>query len=304
MSAGNDGEIDRQAAMGLLSPEELEALQEDDMTPEQRAAMEAIAADDEDDDDELSGTGDGSGTPVTASDDAGTGEGEAVGDDPGDDSGNFAPRFKIDVPEDLGAQVDTLSEQQADLARRFKSGDVESDEFVAENMRISKEIARLESIKANAELAQTFNAQTEEQIWARTVDQFIRKVKREEGIDYRAEGDVSGDFDRYVKMLAGDPKNNDKDYTWFLSQAHKATKALHGVATKAAETPDPKKAAAERRKPPVASIPATLAQVPGGDGPGDVDGEFADLDSLEGLEYETALARLTPAQRERYLAAA
>ncbi len=41
MSAGNDGEIDRQAAMGLLPPEELEALQEDDITPEQRAAMEA-----------------------------------------------------------------------------------------------------------------------------------------------------------------------------------------------------------------------------------------------------------------------
>jgi hypothetical protein len=34
-----------------------------------------------------------------------------------------------------------------------------------------------------------------------------------------------------------------------------------------------------------------------------VSGEFASMDSLEGFELENAIARLTPTQRERYLAA-
>ena len=47
----------------------------------------------------------------------------------------------------------------------------------------------------------------------------------------------------------------------------------------------------------------TLAQVPGSDGPGDVAGEFADVLALDGMEYEAAIARMTPAQRERFLRA-
>jgi hypothetical protein len=40
--------------------------------------------------------------------------------------------------------------------------------------------------------------------------------------------------------------------------------------------------------------------VPGADGPGDVGGEFADVLSLDGMEYETAIARMSPAQREKF----
>ena len=55
------------------------------------------------------------------------------------------------------------------------------------------------------------------------------------------------------------------------------------------------------RKSPVDALPATLAQVPGSDGPGDVSGEFSELDSLEGLDYEQAIAKMTPVQRERFV---
>src|SRR3546814_18082157 len=54
------------------------------------------------------------------------------------------------------------------------------------------------------------------------------------------------------------------------------------------------------RKPDRYAAQPTLANVPGGAGPGDVVGEFANRDSLDGEELEAAIGRLTPAQRERY----
>ena len=36
------------------------------------------------------------------------------------------------------------------------------------------------------------------------------------------------------------------------------------------------------------------------DGPGDVSDEFGNVDALDGLDLESAIARMTPAQREKY----
>ena len=57
------------------------------------------------------------------------------------------------------------------------------------------------------------------------------------------------------------------------------------------------------RKPPLDAVPKTLAQVPGSDGPGDVDGnEFSDVDRLTGDAMEAAIAKMSAAQRDRYMA--
>jgi hypothetical protein len=58
------------------------------------------------------------------------------------------------------------------------------------------------------------------------------------------------------------------------------------------------KPAAQNRNPPAA--PKTIAHIPGGDGPGDVGGEFAHLDALDGNDLESAIAKMSPAQREKY----
>ena len=64
---------------------------------------------------------------------------------------------------------------------------------------------------------------------------------------------------------------------------------------------DPVADAKAKRKPPVDAAPTTLAQVPGSDGPGDVSDEFSDVLALDGLEFEEAIARMSPAQREKFL---
>jgi len=134
-------------------------------------------------------------------------------------------------------------------------------------------------------------------------------VAKNEGIDYNKDPARAADLDTFVKALANNDTNSDKPMSWFLIEAHKRVKALHGDVAAPAPTPAPAPAptaaqaiaaAAAARKPDASAAPKTLAQVPGGDGPGDIAGEFAGLDNLEGDALEDAIARMSPAMREKY----
>jgi hypothetical protein len=71
-----------------------------------------------------------------------------------------------------------------------------------------------------------------------------------------------------------------------------------GSAPKLREDPTPKPKAPARES---VQLPKTLADsIPADENPTNQD-EFAHLDKMEGLEYEMALARLTPDQERRYL---
>ena len=147
--------------------------------------------------------------------------------------------------------------------------------------------------------------QSTEDAWRNTITTFFHTVKTSGGTDYMTDEARRNDLDLFVKALGNDEANADKPMAWFLAEGHKRVQALHGAPV-AAPTPTPKPAAdavaAARaaRTPNVDAAPKTLAQVPGADGPGDVGGEFAHLDSLEGDQLEAAIARMTPAQREKY----
>lgn len=331
MSAETDLDEARKLAMAQLSDEERAALEEDELSPEERAALTAIAGDDNDSDDDGDDDGDDDAADTKAAgkgdeaDDKGgksdvkADEADAVlpdsdGVDDDDAPPPFKPHFKVEVPADLDEQLAALAEKEVSLAAQMKDGEIDMAEFLAQQRTVAKEIAKLESTRERAATFEELNAQAAAQEWNWTVAQFLRKVKKNEGIDYTPDSALGGDFDTFVKAIAARPENADKDFTFFLTEAHKRVKALHGIADKTVTPPkegkgdkgdkgaDGKPAA---RKPGVKNLPADLAHVPGGDGPGDVgDDEYAALDKLEGLEYETALAAMPKAARERYLQAA
>lgn len=305
-------EYDRDAAMANLTDEERAALKDDELSPEEKAALEDIAGDEEGEDDE-----DDEGSDTDADDEAAEtaapiakqaegGKNENLSADV-DEPDEFRPRYQVQLPDGFNDQIKELEDREADIALKFKSGEIEADEFLAENKKISGERLKLDRVATKAEIASEMSEQTQAQQWAWTVGRFLNEVKKAEGIDYKGDQDGLGaDLDTFVKVLANNPNNNDKPMEWFLHEAHKRTKALHGLEQKDApsEKKLDKKDAAAKRKPDTSKIPASLAQVPGGDGPGDVSDEFADIDKLDGLAYEQALAKMTQAQRERYLAAA
>ena len=162
------------------------------------------------------------------------------------------------------------------------------------------------------------NAQTAEQLWTHAVNQFMDSTARLSeaagGIDYLKDTEKWSDLDGFVRSLAARNEHAHQSMDWFLEEAHKRVLALHGMS--AAKTSDAESSAEAKpalkamdrkpldRKPPLDIAPKTLAMVPGGEGPGDVDGEFADVLALEGLAYEQAIARMSPTERERFLRAA
>ena len=230
------------------------------------------------------------------------------------------PRYDSKLPEDFDAQVKSLSDKEAELKRQFKAGELEFDDFDVARTALQSERELLTIARTKAEISQEMNAQTAEQLWVHAVNQFMDSTARLSeaagGIDYRKDSEKASDLDGFVRSLAARQEHAHQSMDWFLVQAHKRVLALHGMAAAPARSLEAEVADASKpvtttldrkpldRKPPLDIAPKTLAMVPGGEGPGDVDGEFAEVLALEGLAYEQAIARMSPTERERFLRAA
>jgi hypothetical protein len=308
-------------ALATLTPEEREAIESSDMTPDELAAMQRIAGeeggdnDDDDDDDEASSNaapveGKGAADDATKAADAQSAQAGAAEAPAPAQARQQGPRYDAPLPADYDTKVQELADREAELKRKFRSGEMEFDDFEAQRAEVLSERETLTIARTKAEISQEMTAQSAQQAWQNTVESFLDKAAKDGGLDYRKDSEKMEDLDQFVKTLAAKATNSDKPMEWFLQEAHRRVQALHGMSAPAPRADNlttqnlSDKAGAQRRTPPVDAVPATLANVPGGDGPGDVEGEFADVLALDGMAYETAIARMTPTQRERFLRAA
>lgn len=297
-----------------LTPEELEAINADAGEEENQIMRQAAGGDDDADGDDADDDGDedsgkagapveGEGAkPAAAADDADADADKDAGNDAGEEEKPAAKEvpYAAPLPSDYDDQIKAIKDEDAALRQKFKDGEIDIDERDAGLAALSEKRESLVILRAKAEIAQEMTQQSAQRQWETTVATFLSGAAKEEGgFDYRKDDGKRADLDQFLKILADKPENADKSMDWFLQEAHKRVKALHGVA------PVPKREtvadAVAKRKAPVSAVPKNLSQVPGSDGPGDVDGEFADIERLEGLEYEAAIAKLTPAQREKFL---
>jgi hypothetical protein len=234
-----------------------------------------------------------------------------------------APAFKADLPEDFEAQVKTLRDDAAALRKRLADGEIDVAEFSEQQEAIFDRRANLDALRVKAEVAAELSKQTGEQSartqWVNTVNAFVAATAAAGDIDYGKDADKAQQLDAFVRALGNDPRHNDKPMDWFMKEAHRMVRAYAGLPPVHDGAKPPSgdappagdkakaavKAAVAKRKPPLADAPKNIAHVAGGPGPGDVGdpGEFAHLDRLSGEKLEDAMGRMTPAQRERYLAA-
>jgi hypothetical protein len=287
-----------------MTPEELEAINAED-TPEEKMIMRQAPEGEDDDDD-----GDEDAAPVEGKPEAKPeAQPEAPAEEPAEAKAEepeeeepkpLTPRYEAKLPSDYDDQIKSLKERDAELRQKFKDGEIDIDERDERLAELAEQREQLLVARAKAEISQEMSQQSAAQQWQNTVNRFMSQAAKEEGgIDYRKDAAKAEDLDQFVKFLANKQENADKPMEWFLAEAHKRVQALHGVA------PAPKREtvaeAVAKRKPPVDAAPKTLAQVPGSDGPGDVGGEFADVEALDGWELEQAIARMTPAQRAKFV---
>jgi hypothetical protein len=298
----------------LLTPEEISAIEDPEYNEKEKEALAAIAAQAPDDaggDDGDEGDDD---TPTSAASDAAAATAkpadapaDATQTDPNAQApvatapASATPIYQSALPDDYAAKVEVLIDKQSDAWQRFDAGEIDRNALQQELAVIERERQDLNTARIKAEISQEMSAQTAEQQWKETISSFMVQTAKE--IDYGKDAAKQNDLDQFVKVLAANPANDDKTMEWFLNEGHKRVMALHGVAAPAPNPKDALDQAKRLRIPNTSTMPTSLAQVPGGEGPGDVSGEFASMDSLEGYELENAIARLTPAQRERYLAA-
>lgn len=292
--------------LATLTAEERAVILEDDGAAEANRKALAAIADGGDDDDEDDDDADND----TASNDDSAAADDAARDVPAAASGQqeeeiaekretFRPQYVAQVPADFAEKLAGIDSEIDSLANKFKSGDIEFDEFQLENRKLENQRLELHNAKTKAEISQEMSQQTAVQEWKFTINKFMKDEAKVGGIDYAKDQAKLKDFDQFVKILGADPENENRDPEWFLIEANKRVKALHGIAVTAPAKPDAQKQAS--RKAPVDNLPKTLAQVPGGDGPGDVGDEFAHIDKLSGDKLEAAIAAMSPAQRERYM---
>ena len=299
--------------LATLTPEEREAIESAEMSPEELAAMQRIAGSDDDDDtdagnDDEGNDDEGNDDAAAAAAAAAAGNAGAGGDAavpaaaarPAAQAPDAAaPRYEAKLPDNFDQQVKTLADREAELKRQFRTGEIEFDEYEEQRSQLLTEREALTIARTKAEISQEMTAQTAEQQWKTTVNRFLDAAAKD-GLDYRGDAAKMGDLDLFVKTLAQRAEFADKPPEWFLQEADRRVRALHGVSAPQSRRTDPVTEATARRRVDPADAPRSLAQVPGSDGPGDVAGEFADVDALEGDDLEMALARMTPAQREKY----
>jgi hypothetical protein len=301
----NDDDID----VDLLTPEERAAIDDGAPDESERLALQRLAADDDGDDD---GDGADDDAPDGSTDDTpAPAPAQAPADEPPADepedakpaSKAAAPVYTADVPSDLKEQQDAIASQLTELRDKFKSGDLEVDDYETQREELLGKREELNKAVIKAEISQEMRQQDAQQAWQSAIERTFDSAAKPDGggIDYRKDTAKAADLDLFVRRLGEDPANADKDMDWFLTEGHRRVLALHGISrTTPAPAPAATPAVPPSRKPPVGSVPPTLAQVPGSDGPGDVAGEFADLDALEGEALEDALSRLSPGQLEKY----
>ena len=231
----------------------------------------------------------------------------------------FVPRSDVQPVENYDTRMQELDTKRKEVVQRFKAGEIQLDEMMAEKDRIDDERSALRQQQTDYENTARREEQYERQLWGSQVASFQRQhpeyglIPSEDGKSMvPANPAMYYALDGIVKQLGSDPRHvaeHGNDGLWYLEEAHKkvqaqlaakpASEAKPAVDTKPAV--DPKKAAAAARKPDLKVVPKTLGGLPAAEVPetGTPD-EFAHLDKLEGIELENAVRRLSPDQQARY----
>lgn len=217
------------------------------------------------------------------------------------------PAYVFQLPADHAQRVDAFKAKEAALWERFDGGDMSREELQREMSSLADERQQLSTVQMRAELAADMQRQQiERQRDHAVVSLFERATKPDGGgIDYRADKTKMAQLDTFLKALATDDAHADKSLEWFLDEAHKRVLVLNGVAPQPASKQSAAEAKAQaiaKRKPDTTGLDATLAHVPGGQGVGDVGGEFDDIMALEGEAFEDALAEMAKKNPRRFAA--
>jgi hypothetical protein len=206
---------------------------------------------------------------------------------------------------DYTERMARVAEFKRGLLKSYEAGDLDLEQYEAKREEAEAVIRDLSMAKLKHELAVEQKAQFFAQRWQWEQERFYAQAANKA---YREDPVIGPAFAAAVQVLAADANNNARPMSWFLEEADRMTRARFRVPGEGAGAPSPaaRQTASGARRPPGTGrerVPPTLAGVPAATIPETGGDEFSRLDRLEGMDLEAALARLSPAEADRYLLA-
>lgn len=287
------------------------------------AATLEMVSDDEtaDDDEEEGGTKAGDGTQAAPGSTDGTDGGEAkpavsepvstaLKQDPPE---RFVPELKQPAARDFTKEIATLNTKLADAKKTWRAGDMTDEEFDAVEAAVVAGREQVVAERTKAETRAELSEEFQNSAWDADCREFLSEHPQYDEVRYPA---------RYAALNATIVRlANGPDADKYIGRGRKALQEADrivseelgppkGAARPAADpnpNPDPAlKPAAKivdiKRKPAdLRKLPTTLAHVPNADMEDTGSDRFTDIDKLDGVDQERAIAALSPADYDEYL---
>lgn len=207
---------------------------------------------------------------------------------------DFVPVYQAPGVEDYEGRMAQIAEASREIAAGYEAGDFDLEEYQSRQRKLTELEWSLREANLKASLASEQQQQNLAQRWLWEQERFFNSPSNRA---YREDPIVGAAFSTAVQALAADASNDSKPMAWFLEEADRITRAKLRVGP---ETAPQNNVRPIRGKRP--NAPPTLAGVPSAAIPesGDPD-EFSRLDRLNGMELESALARMSTEEADRYL---
>ncbi len=190
-----------------------------------------------------------------------------------------APILKARALDNAAVILDRVVQFEEDLARQFEEGDIAARDYAEGLRRAAEKREEVRWAQRKAELASEFTETAQNNAWFREVDRFMSTT----GAAIAKSEAAKIAFDEHVKAVTADPANQHLSDRAQLDMAFKLFKQDVGGALGA---------------------PALHQPVGQRHGQADVGGgDYSALDRLadaDPVAYEAALARMSPAERDRY----
>jgi hypothetical protein len=199
-------------------------------------------------------------------------------------------------------ELDSIPDKIKDLRVKLNAGDLSLDEFDEQKDALKDRQFDLKQTIRENEMGAKQNQQMSEQLWIHDQNMFFRQHR-----EYLENPMMMKVLEGALAQVDADSGENRLGGFDALTKAHDELTKLFGGA---GGQPKPGNGVAGDQLPkndiPArerAELPKTLAGLPVADQNDTAQNEFAQLDALAdkgGIEYEMALARLTPEQAKRY----
>lgn len=206
-----------------------------------------------------------------------------------------ASPFRVDTAliEQAEAVLAQIEARRNDLAARYERGEISFSEYRAQDRTLDRHQREADGVILQGQIEARVLQQRVQADWGAAVTEF-----RADPANAVFESEVALPL---MKSALDSVRAREPNLT-AQQQLHRAKRAVQSqlralLGMESLPAPSESPATAPSVPRPVA--PPTLGVVPTVDSNGP--GEFAHLDRLTGIEYEKALSRLNPDQRERYL---